>query len=90
MTLGPQAQEGRPWPLAKEAPGVLLWLLPHPWLADLVVVGAQPPRVHLMGLGPEALEGRPWPEAKEALGGEALGLLRCLLPPPRLPGLVLC
>jgi hypothetical protein len=63
VTLGPQAQEGRLWPEAKEASGNLPCLLPHPWLAalvsrhhswplvELVVVGAEPPWVIL---GPEA------------------------------------
>ena len=88
----PAAQEGRPWPEAKEAPGLLLWLFSHPWLAALVVVGAQAPWVQLVGLGPEALEGRPWPEAKEALGGVAPGLLLPHLPvllPLLLPVLLL-
>jgi len=61
--LGPQAQRGRSWPPAKEALGLLRWLLPQPWLAalvphlhswpivELVVVGAEPPWVIL---GPEA------------------------------------
>ncbi len=92
MGLGPQAQEGRPWPEAKEAPGPLPRPLPHPLLASLVfrhhswtlvvVVGggAEPLRVTL---GPKAQEGRSWPPAKEAPG-----IFPCLLPSPWLATLV--